>query len=391
MQNCVFFWFSPKKLPDFSSPELPKKNDGKNPRILEKHDYFEIRSLFVSEIFPAFSGQRALFRVPLFFSLLVFPVTLATAPSGIHTRRNSPVLHTMPAHLVQNVARSWASVDLVPNVVLSPKTFATAVEAIEDSNKAVVPSGVNECCPYPASSSASTVIDHQPTFASTTAAVAAVKVAEAPSPSVSLQMLPFVGHLDTPRSVRASVGLPCVFEHGYRRAEPPQNGSAMPPHGVAAAGADDHHVLHAEGSPPRARNQRSPQTVVPHHPRSLEVSSGYRAPALWDEAGPKGSPAGFTSELSETTADATSSSTSSAAATAGTTAAGAASSGGAMARPSLCLCKKLAVGTMLIADSAAISSAAGATAAGSAGAGAGGPGAAERPGRVCASRGKEVR
>lgn len=327
--------------------------------------------------------------MPLFFSLVVFPVTLATAAYGIHTRGNSPVLHTMPAHLVQNAARSWASVDLVPDVVLSPKTFATAVEAIEDSNKAVVPSGVNECCPYPASS-ASTVIDHQPTFASIAAAVAAaVKVAEAPSPPVSLQMLPFVGHLDTPRSVPASVGLPCVFEHGYRRAEPPQNGSAMPPHGVAAAGADDHHVLHAEGSPPRARNQHSPQTVVPHHPRSLEVSSGYRAPALWDEAGPKGSPTGFTSELSETTADATSSSTSSAAATAGTAAA--AASGGAMARPSLCVCKKLAVGTMLIADSAAISSAAGATAAGSAGAGAGGPGAAERPGRVCASRGKQVR
>lgn len=280
----------------------------------------------------------------------------------------------MPAHIVQNAARSWTPVDLVPDVVLSPKTFATAVEAIEDSNEAVVPPGVNERCPYPASSD-SNLIDHQPTCAS---AAAAVKVAEASPPSVSLQMLPFIGQPDAPPSESTPVGSPCVFEHGYRRAELPQNGSAMPPHGIAAAGADDHHVLHAGGSLARARNQRSPQTVVPHHhlPQSLEVSSGYRAPALWDEARPKGSQ-GFTSELSETTADATSSSTSSAAT---------AASGGAMARPSLCVCKKLAVGTMLTADRAAISSAASATAAG-----AGAGGAAERPGRVCASRGKEVR
>lgn len=286
----------------------------------------------------------------------------------------------MPAHIVQNAARSWAPVDLVPDVVLSPKTFATAVEAIEDSNKVVVPPGVNERCPYPASSE-SNLIDHQPTCASSVAA-AALKVAEAPPPSVSLQMLPFIGQPDAPSSESTSVGSPCVFEHGYRRAEPPQNGSAMPPHGIAAAGADDHHVLHAGGSLAKARNQRLPQTVVPHLPQSLEVSSGYRAPALWDEGGPKGSQQGFTSELSETTADATPSSTSSAAT---------AASGGAMARPSLCVCKKLAVGTMLTADNAAISSAAGATAATAGAAGAGAGGAAERPGRVCASRGKEVR
>ena len=277
----------------------------------------------------------------------------------------------MPAHLVQNAARSWASVDLVPDVVLAPKTIVETVDAIEDS-KVVVPRGVNEGC-Y-AASSASTLFDHQPTGAAAAAATAAVKVAEGSTPSVSLQMLPFVGQLDTP-------GSESDLEHSYRRAEPPQFGSAMPPHGVASAGADDHHALHAEGSPQQVHHQRSPQTVARHLPQALEVSSGYRAPALWDEAGPKGSP-GFTSEHSETTADVTSTSTSSAAA----------ASGSAMARPSLCVCKKLAVGTMLIADSTALSCAADATAAGAGGAGANAAGgAAERPGRVCASRGKEVR
>ncbi|CAN0260644.1 unnamed protein product, partial [Laminaria digitata] len=110
----------------------------------------------------------------------------------------------------------------------------------------------------------------------------------------------------------------------------------MPPHGVAAVGTAYHHALHGERSPPRAR---SPQTVVPQlAKRPLQcVSSGGLAPALWDEPRPKGSPpssAGFTSE---TTADATTGTSSSS-----TSAAAAAAA--AMARPSLCVCKKLAIG-----------------------------------------------
>lgn len=288
----------------------------------------------------------------------------------------------MPApHLVRNATAatsSWALADLIlPDggvFAAVPKTFATinttAVELEDSSNSAAAAAGVV----LPPRS----VIDPCPEAASTLIGQPSTPPASAGvvrHPSASLQMLPFIGQ---PNASQAESTPPSVLEHGYSAETLLFDAARQSPHGVAAGSTDEYHDLRATevSSPARAR---LPQTV-PHH----EVASGGGlAPAPWDETG---STSGCTT--SETTGDATLSSpcttTSSSCTTSTAAAAGGAAPAPTLSRPSLCVCKKLAVPAMLLADSAAMSCAAGASA--------GGVGAAgERPGRVCASRGKKVR